>query len=139
VLSAYAIIFAAVLVPAGRVADRYGRKKILLIGVGVFTGASALASFAPVLGVLVVARAIQAVGAAMIVPTSLGLLYPNFPKRQDRDVPGAGADGHIRRPLPGRPHRQRARAGRLSARLVGPGGPGLVAAVSLLLLRRDPG
>jgi MFS family permease len=56
VLSAYAIVFAAVLVPAGRIADLSGRKRILLTGVGLFTAASALASFAPTLGVLVAAR-----------------------------------------------------------------------------------
>jgi len=70
-LSAYAIVFAAVLVPAGRIADLYGRKKVLLIGIGFFTLASIMASLAPGLGVLIAARAIQAVGAAMIVPTSL--------------------------------------------------------------------
>jgi EmrB/QacA subfamily drug resistance transporter len=91
VLSAYAIVFAAVLVPAGRLADLYGRKKILLAGVAVFTAASALAAFAPVLAVLITARAIQAIGAAMIVPTSLGLLYPSFPKRQHTLVVGIWA------------------------------------------------
>jgi len=91
VLSAYAIIFAAVLVPAGRLADSYGRKRVLLAGVGVFTAASAVASFAPALSVLIAARAVQAVGAAMIVPTSLGLLYPSFPKRQHTLVVGIWA------------------------------------------------
>jgi EmrB/QacA subfamily drug resistance transporter len=91
VLSAYAIVFAAVLVPAGRIADLYGRRRVLLAGVGVFTAASALAAVAPTLAVLVAARAIQAVGAAMIVPTSLGLLYPNFPKRQHTLVVGLWA------------------------------------------------
>jgi EmrB/QacA subfamily drug resistance transporter len=91
ILDAYAIVFAAVLVPAGRVADLWGRKKILLIGVGLFTLASVLASLAPALGVLVAARAIQAVGAGMIVPTSLGLLYPSFPERQHTLVVGLWA------------------------------------------------
>jgi EmrB/QacA subfamily drug resistance transporter len=91
VLSAYAIVFAGVLVPAGRLADLYGRKKVLLLGVGLFTAASALAAAAPTLGVLITARAIQAVGAAMIVPTSLGLLYPSFPKRQHTLVVGLWA------------------------------------------------
>ena len=91
VLDAYAIIFAAVLVLAGRVADLWGRKKVLLIGVAVFTAASALAAFSPDLGVLVGARALQAVGGAMIVPTSLGLLYPNFPKSQHTLVVGIWA------------------------------------------------
>jgi EmrB/QacA subfamily drug resistance transporter len=91
VLNAYAIIFAAVLVLAGRVADLWGRKRILLLGVAIFTAASALASFAPTLEILVAARAIQAVGGAMIVPTSLGLLYPSFPKRQHTFVVGLWA------------------------------------------------
>jgi EmrB/QacA subfamily drug resistance transporter len=91
VLNAYAIIFAAVLVLAGRVADLWGRKRILLIGVAVFTVASALAALSPDLGVLVGARALQAVGGAMVVPTSLGLLYPNFPKSQHTLVVGIWA------------------------------------------------
>ncbi|GLW09097.1 MFS transporter [Microtetraspora sp. NBRC 13810] len=91
VLDAYAVVFAAVLVPAGRIADLRGRKKVLLAGVALFTCASALASFAPGLGVLVAARAVQAVGAAMIVPTSLGLLYPSFPRRQHTLVVGLWA------------------------------------------------
>ena len=91
VLSAYAIVFAAVLVPAGRIADHWGRKKVLLSGVALFTLTSAVASAAPDLGVLVGARAVQAVGAAMIVPTSLGLLYPSFPRRQHTLVVGLWA------------------------------------------------
>ncbi|MER7927307.1 MFS transporter [Streptomyces sp. NPDC096057] len=91
VLSAYAIVFAAVLVPAGRIADQWGRKKVLLAGVALFTLTSAAAAVAPTLGVLVAARALQAVGAAMIVPTSLGLLYPSFPQRQHTLVVGLWA------------------------------------------------
>ncbi|MER7789849.1 MFS transporter [Streptomyces sp. NPDC097640] len=67
VLSAYAIVFAAVLVPAGRVADQWGRKKVLLSGVAMFTLTSAVAAAAPNLGVLVGARALQAVGVAVLV------------------------------------------------------------------------
>ncbi|MFJ8028373.1 MFS transporter [Streptomyces sp. NPDC096311] len=91
VLSAYAIVFAAVLVPAGRIADQWGRKKMLLSGVALFTLTSAVAAAGPSLGVLVAARAVQAVGAAMIVPTSLGLIYPSFPKRQHTLVVGLWA------------------------------------------------
>ncbi|MFD8819753.1 MFS transporter, partial [Streptomyces sp. NPDC059627] len=91
VLSAYAIVFAAVLVPAGRIADRWGRRKMLLSGVALFTLTSAVAAAAPTLGVLVGARALQAIGAAMIVPTSLGLLYPIFPRRQHKLVVGLWA------------------------------------------------
>jgi EmrB/QacA subfamily drug resistance transporter len=91
VLNAYAIIFAALLVPAGRLADHFGRRRFLLIGVLVFTLASAACAAAPTLGVLVAARAVQAVGAALVVPTSLGLLYPAFPKRQHPMVVGIWA------------------------------------------------
>jgi MFS family permease len=78
-------------VPAGRIADHWGRKRVLLLGVALFTATSAVAAGAPNLGVLVGARAVQAVGAAMIVPTSLGLLYPNFPRRQHTLVVGIWA------------------------------------------------
>jgi EmrB/QacA subfamily drug resistance transporter len=91
VLNAYAIVFAACLVPAGRLADHFGRRRCLLAGVAVFTLASALCAVAPDLAMLVLARAVQAVGAAMIVPTSLGLLFPAFAKRQHSLVVGIWA------------------------------------------------
>jgi len=91
VLNAYAIIFAALLVPAGRLADHFGRRRFLLAGVAVFTLASAACAVAPSLGVLVAARAVQAAGAALIVPTSLGLLYPAFARRQHAMVVGIWA------------------------------------------------
>jgi EmrB/QacA subfamily drug resistance transporter len=78
VLSAYTIVFAALLVPAGRWADRAGRKKAFLIGLSVFTVSSALCAVAPSLGLLVAARILQASGGALMLPTSLGLLLPAF-------------------------------------------------------------
>jgi EmrB/QacA subfamily drug resistance transporter len=91
VLNAYAIVFAALLVPAGRLADHFGRRRFLLAGVLVFTLASVACAAAPTLGVLVAARAVQAVGAALIVPTSLGLLYPAFARHQHAMVVGIWA------------------------------------------------
>jgi EmrB/QacA subfamily drug resistance transporter len=91
VLNAYAIVFAAFLVPAGRLADHFGRRRFLLGGLAMFTIASAVCALAPSLLVLVAARAVQALGAAMIVPTSLGLLLPAFPKRQHNMVVGVWA------------------------------------------------
>src|ERR1700761_302882 len=91
VLNAYAIVFAALLVPAGRLADHFGRRRFLLIGVTIFTLASAACAAAPSLPFLIGARAVQAVGAALIVPTSLGLLYPSFPRRQHATVVGLWA------------------------------------------------
>jgi len=82
VINAYNIVFAALLVPAGRLADRVGRKRVFLGGVVLFVAASAACGLAPTVGVLIAARAVQAAGAAALVPTSLGLLLPEFPLGQ---------------------------------------------------------
>lgn len=82
VINAYNIVFASLLVPAGRLADRVGRKRVFLGGVVLFLAASAACGLAPSVGVLTIARAIQAAGAAALVPTSLGLLLPEFPLEQ---------------------------------------------------------
>ncbi len=83
VLSAYTIVFAAALVPAGRWADRSGRKRAFLLGLAIFTVSSALCALAPSLGFLVGARVLQATGGALMLPTSLGLLLPAFgPERK---------------------------------------------------------
>ncbi|MFI6448134.1 MFS transporter [Kitasatospora sp. NPDC050543] len=74
VLNGYAIIFAALLVPAGRLADRVGHRTAFLAGLATFTLASALCALAPGVGWLVAARLIQAAGAALLMPTSLALL-----------------------------------------------------------------
>jgi EmrB/QacA subfamily drug resistance transporter len=79
VLSAYAITFAALLVPAGRLADRSGRADGFLLGVGVFTIGSALCAAAPGIGWLIAARVVQASGAAALVPCSLGILLAAWP------------------------------------------------------------
>lgn len=86
ILNAYAIAFGALLVPAGRWADRLGRKRVFLVGLGVFTVASAACAAAPSVVALVVARTFQAIGAAMLFPTSLGLLLPEWPPER-RGVP----------------------------------------------------
>ncbi len=82
VLNAYAIVFAALLVPAGRWSDRAGRRKGFLGGLALFVTASAACAAAPSVGALVAARAVQAAGAAFMLPTSLGLLLPEFPPHQ---------------------------------------------------------
>src|SRR4051794_569174 len=70
VLNAYAIVFAALLVPAGRWADRVGRKRVFLVGLALFTLASALCAAAPSVEALVAARVVQATGAALLMPAS---------------------------------------------------------------------
>ncbi len=79
VLNAYAIVFAALLVPAGRIADRIGRKRVFITGLLTFSAASALSAAAPSIPVLVGARTLQAAGGAMMLPTTLGLILPAFP------------------------------------------------------------
>jgi EmrB/QacA subfamily drug resistance transporter len=84
VLNAYAIVFAALLVPAGRLADRFGRKRSFLTGLALFTTASALCAAAGSVEMLVAARVLQALGAAALFPTSLALLLPEFPAAERR-------------------------------------------------------
>ncbi|NMO53178.1 DHA2 family efflux MFS transporter permease subunit [Actinoplanes sp. TBRC 11911] len=79
VLNAYAITLAALLVVAGRIGDRIGQRPVFLAGVVLFTLASLACAVAPSLGVLVVARVLQAVGAAAQLPTSLALLMAAVP------------------------------------------------------------
>jgi EmrB/QacA subfamily drug resistance transporter len=82
VLNAYNVVFAALLVPAGRVADIVGRRRLFFIGLVTFLAASALCGAASSVEMLVAARVVQAAGAAVLVPTSLGLLLPEFPLEQ---------------------------------------------------------
>jgi EmrB/QacA subfamily drug resistance transporter len=74
VLNGYSVVFAALLVPAGRLSDRNGLKRGFLGGVALFTLASAACAAAPNVEILVTARLVQAIGAAFLIPTSLGLL-----------------------------------------------------------------
>src|ERR1700756_4773914 len=79
VLNAYTIVFAAVLVPAGRWADRIGRRRMFVAGLAGFTFGSVLCGLAPGVGLLVAARVIQAAGAGAMVPASLSLLLAAVP------------------------------------------------------------
>ena len=79
VLNGYAIVYAALLVPLGRLADRFGRKEGFLLGLGLFTAASAACALSPGLWWLVAFRTVQAAGAAALTPTSLGLLLTATP------------------------------------------------------------
>jgi EmrB/QacA subfamily drug resistance transporter len=79
ILNGYTVAFAALLAPAGRLADRYGRRLVFLIGVAVFTVGSAACALAASVPLLVAFRVLQAVGAALVTPTSLALLLAAFP------------------------------------------------------------
>lgn len=96
VLNAYAIVFAALLTVAGRLADRYGHRRGFLLGLAVFTVASALCALAPGVGWLVAARVLQAAGAAALMPTSLALLLVNTPpERRPQAIRSWAAIGGI--------------------------------------------
>ena len=78
-VNAYTLTFAVLLLSAAAVGERFGRRRIFVLGIAVFTGASALAALAPSIGVLVMARAVQGAGGAMIMPLSLTLLSAAVP------------------------------------------------------------
>jgi EmrB/QacA subfamily drug resistance transporter len=79
VLNAYTVVYAALLVPAGRLSDALGRKRVFQLGLLLFLAASAACGAAPTVGSLVAARVLQAVGAALLTPASLALLLGAFP------------------------------------------------------------
>jgi EmrB/QacA subfamily drug resistance transporter len=91
ILNAYAIVFAALLVPLGRIADMVGRKRASVSGLVVFAVASALAAAAPSVGVLIAARVLQAVGGALLFPASLALLLSAAPLAKRTAYVGAWA------------------------------------------------
>src|ERR1700748_3103023 len=78
VVSAYTLAFGCLVLPAGALADRYGRKPCLLIGLGIFAVGSLLCSTAPSLAVLKSARALEGVGAALQLSASLAILSHEF-------------------------------------------------------------
>ncbi|MGA8746348.1 MAG: DHA2 family efflux MFS transporter permease subunit [Solirubrobacterales bacterium] len=74
VLNAYNIVFAAFLVGGGQLADLLGRRRVFGMAIVLFTAASALCAVAPTIGLLIAARALQAIGAAALVPSSLAIV-----------------------------------------------------------------
>jgi EmrB/QacA subfamily drug resistance transporter len=82
VLNAYNIVFAAFLIVCGRLTDLLGRRRAFVAGVVLFTVASALCAAAPSVDLLVAARVLQALGAALLVPASLALVVEAFPEER---------------------------------------------------------
>jgi EmrB/QacA subfamily drug resistance transporter len=82
VLNAYNIVFAVLLVSMGRLADQFGRRRFFLIGMTIFTVGSLLCALSSSIGVLIAARAIQAVGAATLAPIALATTTLVFPPAQ---------------------------------------------------------
>src|SRR6266545_1088186 len=86
VASAYILVFASLLLAGGRLADRYGRRRLFLIGLALFTGASLLAGLAGTGQMLIAARAAQGVGAALLAPTTLAIISTAFPRERERNL-----------------------------------------------------
>ncbi len=84
IVNAYTLVFAALMLPAGGFGDRYGRKRLLLVGLVAFVAASAWAAYSGSTGSLIAARAVMGIGAAIIVPLSLGILPTLFGPDQRR-------------------------------------------------------
>ncbi|WP_143031807.1 MFS transporter [Actinacidiphila guanduensis] len=105
VLNAYAIAMTAILIVAGRQGDRYGSKSVFLLGTVLFTLASAACALAPGLAFLIIARAVQGVGAAAQLPASLALLLAAVPAERRQHAArlwtGFAAMGAVFGPLVG--------------------------------------
>ncbi len=84
IVDAYPLVCAALLILFGTLGDRVGRRRILLLGYGLFGAASAMAALADNAQVLIAARALLGVGGAMIMPATLSILRQVFPDRRER-------------------------------------------------------
>ena len=83
-VDAYILVFAALLLAMGSLSDRFGRKRFLVLGVVVFAACSILAAASKTTGLVVVARALQGVGGAIIMPSTLSLIVAMFPEPRRR-------------------------------------------------------
>src|SRR6516165_6452094 len=79
-VNAYVLAYAALLLTGAALGDRFGRKRMFMVGIGLFTVASAAAALAPSSGALIAARATQGLGAAIATPLTLTLLAAAFPQ-----------------------------------------------------------
>jgi EmrB/QacA subfamily drug resistance transporter len=82
VVTAYALTFAALLITGGKLGDLMGRRRIFVIGIAIFTLSSLGCGLATTSGVLIGARAVQGVGAALMNPASLSIITATFPPRE---------------------------------------------------------
>jgi EmrB/QacA subfamily drug resistance transporter len=85
VVSAYALLFGGFLLLGGRAADLFDRKRVFMLGLGLFSLASLVGGLAPSPLIILVARALQGLGAAIVSPTALALLTTTFPEGSERN------------------------------------------------------
>lgn len=88
VINAYGVVFAALLVPAGRLADKYGRRRLFRLGLAVFALGALFAAVSGDVLVLIAARGLQGLGAALFVPTALALLMASSPPSRHTSMLG---------------------------------------------------
>jgi EmrB/QacA subfamily drug resistance transporter len=95
IMNAYALLLSALVLAGGAAADRYGRKRVFVAGVALFTAASVACGLAPSVPVLIAARAVQGMGAALLTPASLALLGAAYDAKGRGQAVGiwAGASG----------------------------------------------
>jgi EmrB/QacA subfamily drug resistance transporter len=84
VVSAYILVFASLLLAGGRLADVFGRRRLFLIGLGIFTFASLTAGLAGNVEFLIGSRALQGLGAALVTPTTLAIISATFTETRQR-------------------------------------------------------
>ncbi len=94
-VNAYTLTFAVLLMSAAAMGERFGRRRIFVLGIAVFTAASAMAALAPSIEVLVLARAVQGAGGAMIMPLSLTLLSAAVPPSAATSPSGSGVPSAV--------------------------------------------
>lgn len=84
ILNAYTLAAASLMLPSGTLGDIYGRKRVFLVGLIIFTIASIICGLAPNLNVLITGRILQGIGAAALIPTSLAILTHTFPEPSEK-------------------------------------------------------
>ncbi|WP_205529050.1 MFS transporter [Microbacterium halotolerans] len=82
IINIYTLALAALLLPLGALGDRMGRKPMLVVGLGVFGVATVVAALAPTAEVMLAARVVSGIGAAMIMPITLAVITSTFPEEQ---------------------------------------------------------
>jgi EmrB/QacA subfamily drug resistance transporter len=82
IVTAYALTFAALLITGGKLGDLFGRRRIFIVGIAIFTLSSLACGLAPSAGFLIGARAVQGIGAALMNPASLSIITATFPPRE---------------------------------------------------------
>jgi EmrB/QacA subfamily drug resistance transporter len=86
VVSGYILTFAGLLLAGGRLADAFGRRRLFMLGLGVFTASSLFAGFAGGAATLITARGVQGIGAALVTPTALPIISATFTDPRERNA-----------------------------------------------------